>query len=275
MGFLKNLGALFTGAPAAAGKGLPETLRLLFDRRSCRSFTGEPLAAPDLQAILEAGRFAPSTVNLQTWTFITFSQEQWKAAFARPIPFKGACAILICADLYRIKQHLPEFQETPYVNLSLALFNAGLAAMSMTMAAESLGIRSIMLSDTGRAGLLDGAYLQEKLGLPDAVLPVTTLVLGRGGLQLPGIPPRQPRDAVVMPGNYDSSAGSRLDDWYDQMFIGYKITHPLSNFDRQIEYYRKKMIEAEGWVRAVFTNRLPTGETQDGRRGHSRHVRAE
>jgi nitroreductase len=255
MGLWKNFTALFSGKPSAEPHEFPETLRLLFNRRSCRSFTTDTLSGSDLQAILEAGRFAPSTVNLQTWAFITFSRGQWQATFNRPIPFKGSFAIVICADLHRIQEYLPEFQETPFVNMSLALFNAGLAAMSMNIAAESLGIRSIMLSDTGRAGLLDMEYLKEKLSLPEHVLPVTTLVLGRGAVQLPGIPPRQPREATVMQAGYEARAGSRLDDWFQQMFIGYKLTHPLSNFSRQIEYYKKKMIEAEQAVRAVFMNK--------------------
>ena len=183
---------------------------------------------------------------------LPFTKEQWHEIFARPIPFKGVFAITVCADIFRLKNFLPDLQDTPFVNLSLAIFNAGLAAMSMNLAAEALGIRSIMLSETGRAGLLDSAFLREKLALPESVLPLTTLVLGRSGIKLPGIPPRQPRDAVVMPGHYNRDAGALLVNWYKQMFLGYKLTHPLSNFHRQIAIYRKKMTDAEAVVKAIF-----------------------
>ncbi|MBN2106006.1 MAG: nitroreductase family protein [Deltaproteobacteria bacterium] len=251
--WLRNFAALFTGKPAAALlHELPETIRLLFARRSCRSFNDEPLLDEEIHAILEAGRFAPSTVNLQTWTFITFTRQQWHGTFDRPIPFKGCYAIIICADIFRLKNFLPDLQETPFVNLSLGIFNAGLAAMSMTMAAEAFGISSIMLSETGRAGLLDCAFLKEKLALPESVLPLTTLVLGRGGRRLPGIPPRQPREAVIMPAAYDRQASSHLGSWYEQMFIGYKLTHPLSSFEKQIAHYRTKMVQAEVVIRDIF-----------------------
>lgn len=251
--WLRNVAILLAGKPAAFfSHEIPETIQLLFARRSCRSFTNEPLLDEEIQAILEAGRFAPSTVNLQTWTFITFTKEQWHEKFERPIPFKGAYAIIVCADIFRLKKYLPDLQDTPFVNLSLAVFNAGLAAMSMNLAAESLGIRSVMLSETGRAGLLDSAFLKEKLALPEGVLPLATLVLGRSGTQLPGIPPRQPKEAVVMRHIYDREAGSLLHNWYKQMFIGYKITHPLSSFDRQIAAYRKKMLDAEAAVQDIF-----------------------
>jgi len=250
--WLKNFIALFTGKPELESTALPDTIRLLFFRRSCRSFTREPLREQDIQTILEAGRFAPSTVNLQSWSFITFTQEQWLEKFERPIPFKGAFAIIICADIFRLKDFFPDFQTTPFVNLILAVFNAGLAAMSMNMAAEALGIRSIMLSETGRAGLLDISFLTDKLSLPEGVLPITTLVLGKGGMQLPGVPPRQPRQAVIMQQHYDRKAGSKLSDWHEQMFIGYNLTHPLSSFDRQIACYRNKMNAAEQTLQHVF-----------------------
>jgi hypothetical protein len=36
------------------------------------------------------------------------------------------------------------------------------------------------------------------------------------------------------------------------MFIGFKIGHPLSNFEKQLSFYRKKMLEAEQVVRRYF-----------------------
>jgi len=251
--FIKNLLTLFTGAaPSASRTDLPETLKLIFARRSCRSFVSGDISVQDIKTILDAGRFAPSTVNLQTWSFVTFDRSQWQQTFERPIPFKGAYAIIVCADQQRLSELFSDFAETPAVNMSLAIFNAGLAAMSMNMAAEALDIQSIMLSETGRTGLLDTAFLAEKIKLPEGVLPLTTLVLGKGSLKMPGIPPRQPLDAVVMPQSYKPESSAMLKDWFDQMFIGFKISHPLSNFEKQLAFYRKKMLEAEQVVRRYF-----------------------
>ena len=250
---IKNLLTLFTGAaPSASRTDLPETLKLIFSRRSCRSFVPGDISQQDIDAILDAGRFAPSTVNLQTWSFITFNRSQWQQTFERPLPFKGSYAVVICADQQRLSELFSDFAETPAVNMSFAIFNAGIAAMSMNLAAEALGIQSIMLSETGRTGLLDTAFLVEKLELPEGVLPITTLVLGRGSMKLPGIPPRQPREAVVMPQIYNPESKSMLKDWFDQMFIGFKIGHPLSNFEKQLAFYCKKMLEAEQVVRKYF-----------------------
>jgi FMN reductase (NADPH) len=250
---IKNFLALFTGKPQVAKKQRSqETMNLILNRRSCRSFLDEDIAEEDVQAILEAGRFAPSTVNLQTWSFITFTRQEWRGLFERPIPFNGMHAFVICADMYKLKNHFSDFMETPYVNISFALFNAGLAAMNMTIAAEALGLKSIMLSETGKTGLLDFAYLKEKLRLTDGVIPVTTLVIGKAEGDKPGVPPRQPLDATVMKNIYNEKCSEMLDDWQQQMFIGFKLTHPLSNFQKQLEYYKKKMVEAEEEIRKQY-----------------------
>lgn len=251
--FIKNFLFLFSGKPKVLkNKREHETIDIILNRRSCRLFIDEEISNDALKIILEAGRFAPSTVNLQTWSFITFSKRQWHEVFSRPIPFQGAYAVIICADIYRLRKLVPDLQETPFVNLSFAIFNAGLAAMNMTIAAEALGLKSIMLSETGKTGLLDFAHLKGKLDLPNGVLPLTTLVLGKTGIQIPGIPPRQPWDTVVMEKTYKHSASENLREWFYQMFIAFKLTHPLSSFSKQIGFYKKKMLEAEEDIKRQY-----------------------
>ena len=250
---LNNFLALFTGRPQVAAKQRSqETMNLILSRRSCRSFTDEEIDKDDMQAILEAGRFAPSTVNLQTWSFITFTRNQWREKFDRPIPFNGMQAVVICADMHRLKNHFPDLKETPYVNISFALFNAGLAAMNMTIAAEALGLKSIMLSETGKTGCLTLHILKRSSDCLTSVIPLTTLVVGKAKGEKAGIPPRQPWKANVMEKVYNADNCEMLEDWQQQMFIGFKLTHPLSNFQKQLEMYKKKMVEAEEELRKQY-----------------------
>ena len=65
-------------------------LQTILKRRSIRSFTNQEIPEDVWAAILEAGRVAPSTVNLQTWTFLTFTPDQWRRIFDKPLPFGGA-----------------------------------------------------------------------------------------------------------------------------------------------------------------------------------------
>lgn len=43
---------------------------LIEQRYSCRKFTDEALTQSELEAILEAGRVAPSAINRQPWRFL-------------------------------------------------------------------------------------------------------------------------------------------------------------------------------------------------------------
>jgi hypothetical protein len=55
-----------------------------------------------------------------------------------------------------------------------------------------------------------------------------------------------------MKNTYTEKGPEMLDDWQQQMFIGFKLTHPLSNFQKQLEYYKKKMVEAEEAIKKQY-----------------------
>ena len=48
-------------------------------RRSCRSFESAPIPGNRLTAIIKAGQWAPSPLNLQPWEFIVISDPETKA----------------------------------------------------------------------------------------------------------------------------------------------------------------------------------------------------
>ena len=140
-------------------------LNVLLKRRSVRQFKPDLIPEEVIQAVVEAGRMAPSTVNLQTWSFIGFTSEDWRQSFDRPIPFNAPYAILVLADLSRLN-HLREevgFPDEPLTLYTVSVLNAGLAAMNMTIMAEACGLSSVMLSETGQTGLLDIEMLVEAL----------------------------------------------------------------------------------------------------------------
>ena len=59
-----------------------------------------------------------------------------------------------------------------------------------------------MLSETGRTGLLDAAYLRDTLGLPEGVFPITTIVFGYAAGAYPPMPPKLPIDTICFSGRY-------------------------------------------------------------------------
>ena len=61
-----------------------EALEAMRRRRSVRQYTGEPIPKEDLEAIVDAGRLAPSGYNTQPWDFVVVTErdmiEQLKVA---------------------------------------------------------------------------------------------------------------------------------------------------------------------------------------------------
>ncbi len=247
---LHSLIRLLRGRPQApASLADNALLKVILNRRSVRQFSDREIPDDILAAILEAGRLAPSTVNLQTWSFAVFTAERWRQVFGQSIPFRGNRAVIVIGDTFRARQVLDVFPYSPLIEYTVAVMNASLAAMNMNIAAEALGVSSVMLSETGRSGLLDTRYLAEKLALPEGTYPLLTLVLGYARGPYPPMPPKLPAQQIFFTGAYGSPDRAILQDWLAQMIAGYKASHPLSSFERQVQVYRSKIGQAEADLR--------------------------
>jgi nitroreductase len=251
--FLTGLARIVAARPrppaALAGN---ETLRTVLERRSVRDFKPDPLPDDVWAAILEAGRLAPSTVNLQTWSFGLFTGEQWRDCFEAPPPFAAPRLAIIMADTHRARRVVEGFPRVPLCDLVVGVMNASLAAMNMVVAAEALGVGSVMLSETGRTGFYDAAYLVEKLDLPAGVVPIMTVAFGYPAARRPVMPPKLPLDAVSFCGPYRETDRTVLEDWYRQQQAGYQASNWGERFSAQIAYYNRRLAEAdEDLVRLV------------------------
>ena len=252
-GFLRSLLRILAGKPKVPSSLQDnEMLAVVLNRRSVRSFSRREISEDIFSAILEAGRLAPSTVNLQTWSFAGFTAAEWRATFDRGIPFRGQRAMMIMADTHRARLVLDAFPHSPAVEHTVAVMNASLAAMNMNIAAEALGVSSVMLSETGRTGLLDAAYIKQKLGLPAKVLPLMTMVFGYARGAHPPMPPKLPLDQICFQGRCHEADRSVMEDWLAQMRAGYKASHPFSSFEAQLQLYRSKIGQAEADLQAML-----------------------
>jgi nitroreductase len=229
-----------------------EALQVVLRRRSVRNFARREISDEVFTAILEAGRLAPSTVNLQTWSFATFTRASWRDVFEHPIPFRGNRAVMVMGDQHRVRSVINTFPESPLVGYTVAVMNASLAAMNMNVAAEALGVASVMLSETGRTGLLDCGYLKEKLALPDGVYPLMTIVFGYPRGPHPPMPPKLPLEKICFEGTYEEANEGVMEDWLEQMEAGYKASHPFSAFEAQLRVYESKIGHAEAELRRMI-----------------------
>ncbi|MGZ3493964.1 MAG: nitroreductase family protein [Thermodesulfobacteriota bacterium] len=146
-----------------------EVLRTIKNRRTIRRFKSDPIDDKKLQAILDAGRWAPSFSNLQPWRFIVIEDQNLKNAVdkaARESVLhlginEAPVIILVCVDRRIDPLHAIE---------------AGAAAtQNMTLAATSLGLGTGWI---GIWGTEAEASIQKVFKLPETVRAVSLLPLG-------------------------------------------------------------------------------------------------
>ncbi len=254
IGFVRSIMRILTGRPhVPPSLADNEALQAVLQRRSVRRFARRDIPDDVFAAILEAGRLAPSTVNLQTWSFAPFTPASWRETFERPIPFRGNKAVIVMGDVHRARSVIDAFPRSPLVEYTVGVVNASLAAMNMNVAAEAMGVASVMLSETGRTGLLDCGYLKQRLELPDGVYPLLTMIFGYPRGPRPPMPPKLPLEQICFEGSYRDADGSVMDEWLAQMRAGYKASHPFSSFEAQLRVYRSKISQAEADLREMIS----------------------
>jgi nitroreductase len=103
-----------------------QTWEAITARRNVRSFTDQPIAAADLDQILEAGRRSPSSQNWQPWDFILVTDREQLRELAKV--WRGAGHAAAAATIVVIGP--PADNEFHRAQLDL-----GQATMAMTLAA--------------------------------------------------------------------------------------------------------------------------------------------
>lgn len=255
--FFKHLKNIIKSRPQVSGAASDNPLlKIILNRRSIRNFSKKEIPADVFDAILEAGRLAPATVNLQTWSFFVFTPSEWKETFEKPIPFQGSRAVIVCGDAHRNRFLLADFPDSPLVEYTAAVMNSSLAAMNMNIAAEAQGVSSLMLSETGQSGFFAADHLIQKLLLPSGVFPLMTIIFGYAQGGYPPMPPKFPRKNLFFKNRYQETPDETLKEWYDQMSAGYKATFPFKTFKGQLKSYRQNIESAEKSLhRIIFTKK--------------------
>jgi nitroreductase len=113
------------------------TLKAIRERRSTLDFTSEPVTDDQIEAILEAGRWAPSALNSQPWDFVVVRDPQLRTGIAiilRRITWawggfaKVPVMIVVSVDPSRDPDHFVEAGAVATQNLCLAAHSLGLAS---------------------------------------------------------------------------------------------------------------------------------------------------
>ena len=135
--------------------------------RCVRAFAADPLSPAELERILNAGRRAGSSKNLQRWAFVVVRDRARLAELAAVGPYAGHLAGAAVA----IALVTPDPRE-PGQPHSI-MFDLGRAAQNMVLAAWELGIGSVP------ATVYDQPLARRLLGLPDGMHCEYLLSFGR------------------------------------------------------------------------------------------------
>jgi nitroreductase len=160
-----------------------ETIQLLYERASCRSFADTPVPAEVLETILEAGLHAPSGGNLQPFSIIQIEDEEKRQVLAERCEqsFIGRAPVLLlfCLDLHRLRRWA-ELQVAPFSadhsfrHFWIAFQDTIICAQNVGTAADAMGLGSVYIGTV----LEFFAELREMFSLPAGVFPVVLLCLG-------------------------------------------------------------------------------------------------
>ena len=160
-----------------------DIIRQLYDRKSVRVYTDDPIDEPIVQEILQAAAMAPTAGNQQFYTIIRVTDQALLDRLAescdhQPFIAKGKLVLVFCADCLKWYKAFSALgcgpREPGPGDLLLAVDDALIAAQNAVVAAESYGIGSCYIGD-----IMENIEEQrEILGLPDYVFPAAMLVFG-------------------------------------------------------------------------------------------------
>lgn len=210
-----------------------ETIDLICQRRSIRSYKSTPLTNEQLESIFQTAQSAPSSNFLQCTTIIRITDSDNRSKLAH---YSGEQSYInqapefwvFCADFNRHFQIDSTIPLEKAEQLLVGCIDTALMAQNTVIAAQSLGLGTVFIG-----GLRNNiSKVTELLALPKYVLPLFGLCIGHPD-QNPEIKPRLPKELVFFENYYQP-----IDDQL------------LAKYDTQMsEYYshRQTNQKASGW----------------------------
>ncbi len=150
---------------------LKDALTVIQERKSVRSYTGEPVSNEDIDMLLHAAMAAPVAVNMRPWKFVVVTDKATLAALADSLPFakmllRAGTAIVVCA--------MPD--EAANGSESFAILDCTCASENILLAAEAMGLGAVWTAVYPRKEIMD--LVRMKLNIPFNVIPLNVIPVG-------------------------------------------------------------------------------------------------
>lgn len=177
-----------------------EVIKIIYTRRAVRKYKNQKPGPESIEAIVDAGRMAPSAINRQPWRFyvvdkkedIALLEKEVLKASAKGIVKSGFKNILksVASSLHLahgidfLKSKNPIFHGAPVVvfisaprDNEWACLDIGMCAQNMMLAAKSKGLDSCPI---GLGKYVEGTKVYSKLKIPDTEKVHLAVIFGYG-----------------------------------------------------------------------------------------------
>ncbi len=143
-----------------------DTMRLLFERASCRTFQDKPIEDNILNDIINAGLHGATGGNLQPYSIIKITSKERKSRLVDECGMQNIVAnapvnLLFCIDWRRLGQwaeasHAPFTATKSYRHFWIALQDTIICAQNICTAADTLGLGSVYI------GTVESCFMEIK-----------------------------------------------------------------------------------------------------------------
>ncbi|MCY9007367.1 oxygen-insensitive NADPH nitroreductase [Peribacillus frigoritolerans] len=204
------------------------TIEVLHNHTSVRSFTNQPLTEEQRNAIFKAANQTSSWSLLQAVSIIRITDPDLRKKVMQlsgnqSYIEEAAEFWIFCVDFNRNHQIAPKVDLEYIEYLLIGSFDAGLMAQNALTAAESMGLGGVYIGGIR----LNITELTEVLNLPQHVIPLVGLCIGHPAGEKPGLKPRLPQSMVMFDNQYQPLDEEKLAT-YDQQMREYYRDRPVS-----------------------------------------------
>lgn len=183
-----------------------ETLKTIKERRSVRIFRDEQIRDEELEAILEAGLYAPSALNEQSWYFTVIQNSHVLEKFTQV-----AKAALTESHIIQLRNMASNDKYKAFYNAPTAIIISGnmraanaqadtcAATENMLIAAKSLGIASCWIGSMPFIfGNGKNEDLRKELKIPEGYVPINSIALGYAASESHNPPLRKENKVTII-----------------------------------------------------------------------------
>lgn len=208
-----------------------DTIKLLIERKSTRSFANKEITKEDKDLIIEAAINAPTAGNMQLYSIIEIENQELKDKLSvlcdnQPFIKDAKYVLIFVADYQKWQDAFISLDLNPRDiqegDMLLAMEDAIIAACNAQVASQSLGIGSCYIGDI----MENAEKVIELLKLPKHVYPACMLVFGYPSDNMTNVkkPKRVDTKYVLFKNQYKKLDKDNLKDMLNERTIlkGYK-----------------------------------------------------